>query len=253
MKHNKLITVCLILIIGVFLAAGCIGGGEEEKGVERAFPDKKASSKEIESCVEINQPGEYEIIKDLSSKHYCIYITADNVVLNGNNHTIIGPGKDVSKDLHLPAAAGGVLIKGNSNTVKNMKIKNFPYGIRMMAKSSQNTIKNNFLSNNKRSISIENKNVEKGQLVASTGENQILNNQITSSLYGIYLTLSNDNKIKNNEICNSVYHDIIITPPQQPKPTKKKIKSTGNTGENTCDITDIKGNNSIKCVKNCQG
>ncbi len=58
----------------------------------------KASHKEINTCTVIDEPGDYEIVGDISpdgtDRSACVEIRSDGVALHGNDHTIDGTGLD---------------------------------------------------------------------------------------------------------------------------------------------------------------
>ena len=56
-----------------------------------AQDSEEENNTEIDECTEIDESGEYELVTNLSTSDICIEITADDVVLNGQDFTISGP------------------------------------------------------------------------------------------------------------------------------------------------------------------
>jgi parallel beta-helix repeat protein len=97
---------------------------------------------------------------------YTVAVERDNVVLDGAGYTLTGLG-----------ASTGIFLKNRIEvTVRNLKITNFTYGIRLFAEdfmggiSTNNTLSNNILGNNK---------------------------------YGIYMSYSSNNVLRNNQMSNN--------------------------------------------------
>ena len=72
----------------------------------------------ITECQEIDEPGEYVLGDDLSAEGDCLRITASDVTLDGNDHTIDGDG-----------TGRGLFIESSESTVRNLTIQNFETGI----------------------------------------------------------------------------------------------------------------------------
>lgn len=62
----------------------------------------------IKSCTVIKKAGQYKLVADLSGSRTCITITASDVELSLNGHTISGPGNEVEEWI-------GILVVGVSN------------------------------------------------------------------------------------------------------------------------------------------
>ncbi|QPV63635.1 right-handed parallel beta-helix repeat-containing protein [Halosimplex litoreum] len=59
--------------------------------------DGSGTATELASCGVIDRPGSYDLVSDLSSNGTCIEITASDVTLDGQGHTLEGLDPDVDK------------------------------------------------------------------------------------------------------------------------------------------------------------
>lgn len=123
-----------------------------------------------------------------------LIIGADDITLDGNGHSIWGPGPNVPQP---SGAINGVFLGVGISavTVKNLQVRDFPTGIRLY-RSSLNTIVNNDLSNNHIGIRVES--------VGANG-NTISGNIFSGSQpYSILITTdADDNDISGNTVRNS--------------------------------------------------
>lgn len=153
------------------------------------------ASHEIDSCTTIDQPGRYELTKDImNSSDDCIRISASNVILDGQGHTIDGTGNGTGVDVDPPSGLIADLFSKNAMnvTVKNMKITDCFIGISYTwATDSQITDTN--ISSNQIGISI--------QWVKNS---TISNNTVSSSeLDGILLLQSTEIMVSNNTLSSN--------------------------------------------------
>ncbi len=126
----------------------------------------------------------YYLTEDISwTSSGGIVIERGNIVLNGNGHTISGPGYGY-----------GIYVKNVGNvTIENTTMKNFSYGI-YLRYSSNNTISGNSISNNDWA----------GMRLVDSSNNTISGNNISSNNEeGIYLEDSSNNTISSNSISNN--------------------------------------------------
>jgi parallel beta-helix repeat protein len=107
----------------------------------------------------------YTLTGDITSDADGIVIERDNVVLDGAGYTVLG----ISRHYWI----AGVNLTGRSNdTVENLNVKEFLFGIKL--------------------------------LVCYVGNNSIVGNNITNNVNGIYCeTVYNDNRISGNNITNN--------------------------------------------------
>jgi len=123
----------------------------------------------------------YTLTDDVTTEG--IVIERDNIILDGNGHTVTGRGKGY-----------GILLENRRNViVRNIKIEKFDDGI-CVGESSSITITGNTITNNRYGI----------DLWGSSG-NTITGNTITNNNDGIYLSFSSGNTITGNTISNNKY------------------------------------------------
>ncbi|MBT7706166.1 hypothetical protein HN747_01840, partial [archaeon] len=187
---------------------------------------------EIDSCQDISEPGSYILTRDIdfnSNSGACITISSNDVVLEGNDYTISKIGSPTTYVV-FPM---GILISGTNNTVKNIKLKNFAGGI--VVQGDGNSIRNNEImevdsiynhirglsiglvvgtSDNPANHNIFDSNIITGnnygvQLRAESTGNIFGDNKIEGSLErGVYIYESSlGNEFDNNEICSSGSYD----------------------------------------------
>ncbi|WP_143117651.1 right-handed parallel beta-helix repeat-containing protein [Halomicrobium zhouii] len=66
-------------------------------------PNESAADGELSACTVIDEPGQYELTGDVSGSGTCLVVEASGVVLDGNGHTVAGPGSGTGVQV-----AGGV-------------------------------------------------------------------------------------------------------------------------------------------------
>ncbi|WAM22762.1 MAG: right-handed parallel beta-helix repeat-containing protein (plasmid) [Candidatus Methanoperedens sp.] len=169
---NVRMKILIILVVALLLPTLIVGG----KGGQ--------TQTNINSCTKISSPGAYVLNTDIMNKagKTCISIHSNNLVLDGNGHTITGNG-----------AGDGVNLKDSEGvTIKNLDIRKFDNGIHLENSKNNNLANNTFFSNN---IGIYLQN----------SKTNILNNNVISSnnQNGIYLKDSKDNTVYNNFFNNS--------------------------------------------------
>jgi len=146
-----------------------------------------------------------------------IVVERDNIIVDGNGYTLQGNGTANSK---------GFSLSGRNNvTIRNTTIKNFTYGIYLVA-SSNNSISGNNITNNGDGIFlnfadnnlISNNtceynglhDIQKHGIELWNSDNNLISNNTCSSNYarGISLSHSDHNTISNNICENNYYHGI---------------------------------------------
>lgn len=122
-----------------------------------------------------------------------IQIDSDNIILDGNNHTLIGWN-----------TGNGILLYQRTGVIiKKMKVSQFTngialYGLRYATKG--NTFTDNSLTKNINGIYLE-----------FGGNNNLTNNVLSDNSYGIYLYYnSNGNTIANNTVSNNSTYGISL-------------------------------------------
>ncbi|MEM4689591.1 MAG: NosD domain-containing protein [Archaeoglobaceae archaeon] len=143
----------------------------------------------ISSCSEITSAGYYVLTRDLnglkSGEDYCIKISANDVVLNGQDFKLTGVRWN-----------DGMRIESVSNvTVKNITISNYYNAINMVS-TSNSKIFNSTLKDSFNGV----------QIFYSSPENDLENNKIQNNDYGVIIYAGSDtNTIRNNFFENNRY------------------------------------------------
>lgn len=164
-----------------------------------------------------------------------ILISSNNIILDLNGHSIIGPGS-------YPGSGCGIWLSGRTGvTIKNGEVKNWYWGIRLLSYSDSNTISNNVVANNFFGIELQ-----------SSSSNTISNNVVTSNNnVGIHLSGSSFNTISNNDVTsnnnvginlvlgsssNKIYYNNIISN------YKQAFHDASSAGNHWHEPTDFEGN-----------
>ncbi len=206
----------------------------------------------ITECQSLDQAGKtYQLQTDITqpSREPCITILADNVVLDCNDQSLIGPGVSTGWTGIMAQSRNNVLIKNcvirdwgtaislrhiSNSRLTNNNIYDNQQGIRFDQSSSYNTIDGNTISSN----------VGGGLSIGmQSGLNSIYNNNISYNLDGIIVMAgSNNNNLTDNIACANRNNDIFLTQ-----------DSTGNSGsDNTCDyLRDDDANTGLTCSQSC--
>jgi parallel beta-helix repeat protein len=128
-----------------------------------------------------------------------IFVERDNIIIDGNGHTLQGPGL-----YHYPPPeaiiAYGMSFAGRENvTVQNTQITAFSYGIYLEYSSNINVVGNN-VTNSHRAI-----------ILNSSSSNSVNGNSIAGQYIGIAVfSSSNDNIICGNSIADSYGYGIDV-------------------------------------------
>jgi len=116
-----------------------------------------------------------------------IEIADNGLTLDGNGHTIYGPGSSYWPNYY------GVYLSGKSGvTVRNVTLRNFYTGIKLVS-SSQNVITTNICSNNSEGLLVD----------QGSNDNQISANSLTNNWNGLDVNLSNGNQLTGNSVSGS--------------------------------------------------
>jgi len=193
-----------------------------------------------------------------------IVIGADGVTLDGDGHTIVGPGLDVDfigdpnmdtnkdpywmEELNVPA---GILLEGRTGvTVKNCRVTDFVYGF-FLNGSSGNTLQGNTANNNRLGFMLDwsdgnilrgntaNNNTHAGFHVTFSSSNNTLTGNIASNNeYGICYGATDAGSPNN-----SIYHNNFVNNIQQIN-IKKTVNAwdDGSGGNYWSDYTGVDAN-----------
>jgi parallel beta-helix repeat protein len=142
-----------------------------------------------------------------------IVIERNNIVVNGNGHTIQGSG-----------VGDGFSLSNISNvTIKNVNVEEFSYGI-FISSSININISQSSIANNENGLyfdSSSNDKISRNKIKENNGAGILLinhsntttvkGNNITNNYFGIYLSSSsNANSITDNNITTSSYYGIML-------------------------------------------
>ncbi|MEM2694000.1 MAG: right-handed parallel beta-helix repeat-containing protein [Archaeoglobaceae archaeon] len=149
------------------------------------FPAFAEDFTNVSECMNITQSGNYRLVNSisglLSGKNYCINISANDVVLDGQGFSVTGSGSET-----------GILVQANNVTIKNVSVSAYGFGI-YLSSSSSNTIANNTISNN---------NNGGGISFYYSSNNTVTDNSLSGNHYNIYLYSSSYNRISDCKIAN---------------------------------------------------
>ena len=148
----------------------------------RPEPTTGSDTVQIDSCTRITDPGQYVLTADLENRpaDRCIRISADDVVFDGDGHTVDGVGA---------FGSGGVLVGGGSNvTVRNVVVTDWDDGIRYID-AVRGTVERTTTANNRVGLTLLGSN---GTLVSN-------NTATSNAVYGISLQeASSGNTVRNS-------------------------------------------------------
>jgi parallel beta-helix repeat protein len=162
----------------------------------------------ISSCTDITSSGYYYLTQNLtgfkSDALYCIWISASNVVLDGNGYSLTGPGDGY-----------GISVANAYITVKNLTVSNYYCGIKINYLENNNTVANVTASNNDIGIWLE----------VYSYNNIIKDSVLQNNNEGIYLGFSGNNLIYNNYFNNTNNIGIVNSRPNTWNITKTEGKN----------------------------
>lgn len=161
----------------------------------------------ITGQTKINQNGIYILTNDISctelvGEDVCIGIFGSNIVLDCQNHVILGPGARSRTVRNVGAGTIGIQISPRDEyvTIKNCNVQKFHIGIRT-AHNGLNSIINNIASNN----------TDLGIYLDNARNNTLINNTANYNNKGIYLFLESDyNILINNTANNNEIHGFYL-------------------------------------------
>ena len=139
----------------------------------------------------INRSGTYILTNDIScteliGEDTCIDIHGSNIVLDCQNHVVLGPGE------RSPTIGIGISPRDEYVTIKNCNVQKFYIGIRT-AHNGLNSIINNIASNN----------TFIGIYLDNVRDHTLINNTANYNDWGIYLFLESDYNILINNTANN--------------------------------------------------
>lgn len=132
----------------------------------------------VSSCQEIDTPGEYVLVQDITATCSCINITSSDVTIDGDGYTITGN-----------ASGSAIFANGSIDniTIRNVNIENFSTGIQFINSDVTGfTISDNTINTTNYGIDLRLRNICDGTTYA-TGDLIVADNIITSAGEGINL------------------------------------------------------------------
>jgi hypothetical protein len=138
----------------------------------------------------INTDGYYVLQNDIQTSGDCITVTGGSVVIDGNGHSITGPGNGIGTGINVSSIS-------ESAKIWRCKIQNFRNGIRVEETVTYPVqIKSNGISNNGWGIYLFNDN------------NEVRDNNITNNNnYGLFIqSASSGNEVYNNNFKNNYFN-----------------------------------------------
>ncbi|WP_157533249.1 right-handed parallel beta-helix repeat-containing protein, partial [Haloferax profundi] len=184
-KGTKRITQRLVAVILTFcvLTSGVVGVVSVSTPVAAA-----SQSTSVSTCTTISQPGVYDITANLTnSSASCLDIESDDVVLNGNGHTITGNGSGVGI-----AVGNGTAI--SNVTVRNVTVDTWRTGVRL----------NNTDESTLDSVTSTNASLLGMQIALGSDRNEIVESTVGGSpSVGFAVTASNETVIRNSSVSDT--------------------------------------------------
>ena len=146
------------MVLALASSGAALTVGDLGVATATASQDSTNSVKTISECRVIDESGHYDLTTDLENDSRCIEITASNVTLDGNGHTI--SAKTYSYE-------SAVEVKADDVTVTNLTVEGFRYSV---------------LAEDQRNISVTDFQAVNGSIRAYKGEAiQVANTTLDSS------------------------------------------------------------------------
>jgi len=171
-----------------------------------------AETLKIDGCTAINSPGHYLIVNDLVNltAETCISITSNNVILDGDGHSIQGTPQKFRTGVLIHSPYGIVNV-----TVRNITVENWYYGVYIKKAEDveisfskiANTSRHGIHVSNSTSIQIDsNRLTNNGVGISFEGGSEYIvvsNSTIEKNLDGIYIIDSSNGLFERNIIRNN--------------------------------------------------
>jgi len=201
LKWTLITALTTLIIIATITTAQTIIPKQKEKTKTTSTSALPSCTNPITECCIIDTYGEgvWNLVNDLTANGDCITITADNVILYCNNHTIVGDGTGTAINI----SAGWTAIVG-------CNINNFKYGISIEQTRNGNVVKLNKISNNYNGIRLN--GIPNNP--TPSYDNVIKNNIIINNDHGIRIIRADRTEIHNNYVRGNLingYDDSVYT------------------------------------------
>lgn len=190
-------TISATIIVTLLLFAGVSGMHLFEVSSANFIPESPPSGIQITNNGDIagtnkiqRSQNTYTLTGDIEGT---IIIERDGIILDGAGYTIRGQGDGV----------GVFLQERNGVTIKNLRIRDYHYGIKFTwfgygnyGATRNNTISNNAVTDNTYGVFFN--DFSKG--------NTIIGNEVKNNVYGIYLSACQENLLRDNSLENNDYN-----------------------------------------------
>jgi parallel beta-helix repeat protein len=123
----------------------------------------------------------YTLTGDITSSTDCLTILRNNIIVDGNGHTLQGSGNGTG--IYLPPGWENV-------TVRNTQIGGFEFGIYVFSSSSNSIVGNSISAN-----------VYEGIIIENSSNDRISENSVAST-FGIELRRANNERVSGNNMAN---------------------------------------------------
>ena len=177
----------------------------------------------ITSCTVIDSPGTYRVIGTLYSKYgddACIWITSDDVILDGNGHSVVKQYLTGTYAVYIYNSTKGL----TNITVKDLRVIDQHWKYAIYYKNVRNgTIQGNELNGNRygiylqssEGITVVGNNVRSNSgagivLNDSTGNSVINNDARWNDRYGVHLSGSDGNTVSSNDVSSNNRYGIFL-------------------------------------------
>lgn len=144
----------------------------------------------IVSCETISESGTYALTEDLNASGDCLVITADNVTIDGNAHTIFGNG-----------TGSGITTESTENvTIEDTTISDFETGIEVSDSNSVQIMNNTISETNDANVTGIDVN-DSSDVTIADNSIDVVSTEETAT--GIEVSDSTDTNISDNSIVSS--------------------------------------------------
>lgn len=170
------------------------GAGPNENQSSPSTQGDPRQTTRIDEPTTIDQSGEYELGTDLSSAQTCVVIDADDVVLDGRGHRLVGDAPDPEQH--------GIHVSGDAVTITDLTVSGWDEGGAGVFVEAADTgeISNVTVTDNQYGIGLNGTtNIDvTGNTVADNGQ------------FGVFLDRATDNAIRQNAVTGNVESGVML-------------------------------------------
>ncbi|MDE1855442.1 MAG: right-handed parallel beta-helix repeat-containing protein [Candidatus Micrarchaeota archaeon] len=187
---------------------------------------QQSNLSQIAACTTISKSGTYYLasdINDSSAGGPCITITASNVRLDGNGHSVTGNGPYTD----VPPFSYGIQLSGVSNvTISDLLISRFSYDVYLNGTTASTVTGSNLTSATLAGVYLFNSFNNTIELSTISRSQSVQG--------GIYMRSGTGNRFINNTVSNNAYYGLVVNSTQN---TFSQIKFGGNSADIVCNKT----------------